>query len=74
MFNCCGKDWKSMCDQFECKVTETQKGIQIDITAKDTSKTESLKAMAKACKDFCGCCQCKNCREAGAAIRQYYGK
>lgn len=73
MFNCCGKDWKSMCDQFECKVTETQKGIQIDITAKDGSKTESLKALAKACKDFCGCCQFNSCREAGAAIRQCYG-
>lgn len=42
--------------QFECKVTETQKGIQIDISAKDASKTESLKALAKACRDFCGCC------------------
>jgi len=56
MFNCCGKDWKTICEQFECKVTETQKGIQIDITAKDASKTESLKALAKACRDFCGCC------------------
>ncbi len=56
MFNCCDKDIKSICEQLECDIKETQKGIQIDITAKDASKTESLKALVKACKDFCGCC------------------
>jgi hypothetical protein len=56
MFDCCGKDRKAISEQFECKVTETQKGIQIDINAKDASKTDSLKALAKACRDFCGCC------------------
>lgn len=55
MFNCCGKEGKSICEQFECKVTETHKGIQVEITPKDASKTESFKAMAKACRDFCGC-------------------
>jgi len=55
MFNCCGKDWKSICEQFECKVTETHKGIQVEITPKDASKTESFKTKAKACRDFCGC-------------------
>jgi hypothetical protein len=55
MFSCCGKDGKSICDQFDCKVTETAKGLQIDLTPKDPSKTDSLKALAKACRDFCGC-------------------
>ena len=56
MFNCCGKDGKSICEQFECKVTETQKGIQINVTPKDASKTESFKALVKTFHDFCGCC------------------
>lgn len=56
MFNCCGKDMKSLCEQLECKVKETQKGIQVDISAKDDSKTESLKTLVKAFHDFCGCC------------------
>jgi hypothetical protein len=56
MFSCCGKDGKSICEQFDCKVSETQKGVQIDLTSKDPSKTDSLKALAKACRDFCGCC------------------
>ena len=55
MFSCCGKDGKSVCEQFDCKVSETQKGVQIDLTPKDASKTDSLKALAKACRDFCGC-------------------
>jgi hypothetical protein len=55
MFHC-GKDAKAFCDQFECKITETQKGIQVEITPKDASKTESFKALAKACSEFCGCC------------------
>jgi hypothetical protein len=55
MFSCCGKDGKSICEQFDCKVTETTKGLQIDLTPKDPSKTDSLKALAKACRDFCGC-------------------
>lgn len=54
MFSCCGNDMKSICEQLECKVKETSKGIQVDISAKDASKTESLKALAKACHDFCG--------------------
>ncbi len=57
MFNCCGKDAKSICEQLECNVKETAKGIQVDISAKDASKTESLKALIKACHEFCGCCQ-----------------
>ncbi len=56
MFSCCGKDGKSIGEQFDCKVSETSKGVQIDITPKDPSKTDSLKALAKACRDFCGCC------------------
>ena len=56
MFNCCGKGAKSICEQLECNVKETAKGIQVDISAKDASKTESLKALIKACHEFCGCC------------------
>ena len=56
MFNCCGKDVKSLCEQRECKAKETPNGIQLEITAKDPSKTESLKALVKGVRDFCGCC------------------
>ena len=56
MFACCGKDMKSLCEQLECQVEETKTGIQVEITAKDASKTESLKAMVKAVRGFCGCC------------------
>ncbi|MBI5778025.1 MAG: hypothetical protein HZA49_01025 [Planctomycetes bacterium] len=56
MFDCCGKDAKSLCEQLNCKVTETSKGVQVEITAKDASKTESLKTLVKALHDFCGCC------------------
>ncbi len=56
MMDCCGNDAKSLCDQLNCSVKETEKGIQVDIAPKDASKTKSLKALIKACKDFCGCC------------------
>jgi hypothetical protein len=56
MLNCCGKDAKSLCEQLECKAKETPKGIQVDISAKDPSKTSSLKALIKACRECCGCC------------------
>ncbi len=56
MFNCCGKDVKSLCEQIECQAKETPNGIQVEITAKDASKTESLKALVKAVRGFCGCC------------------
>lgn len=55
MFNCCGKDGKSICEQLDCQAKETPKGIQVEISAKDASKTESLKALIKAFHDFCGC-------------------
>jgi len=56
MENCCGKDVKKLCEQLKCKVTETPEGIKVDISAKDAKKTGSLKAMIKACREFCGCC------------------
>jgi len=56
MFNCCGKSAKDICEQLDCNIKETQEGIQIEIKAKDPSKTESLKTLIKSCKDFCGCC------------------
>jgi hypothetical protein len=55
MFNCCGKDGKSICEQLDCTAKETPKGIQVEISAKDASKTESLKTLIKALHDFCGC-------------------
>ena len=55
MFNCCGKNAKSVCELLDCKVAETQKGIQIEISAKDPSKTESLKTLIKALHNFCEC-------------------
>jgi hypothetical protein len=55
MMNCCEKDVTSVCDQLECQVKETPTGVQVDIRAKDASKTESLKGLVKACHDFCGC-------------------
>jgi len=56
MFNCCGKEMKSLCDQLECQVKETTNGVHVEIAAKDPAKTESLKALVKAARDFCGCC------------------
>jgi hypothetical protein len=56
MMNCCGKDLKSVCGQLDCEVRETQKGVQIDISAKDAAKADSLKALVKAGREFCGCC------------------
>ena len=47
---------KSFCEQLECKVEETKTGIHVEFTAKDALKTESLKAMVKAVRGFCGCC------------------
>ena len=55
MLKCCGKDGKSFCEQLDCKAKEMSKGIQVEISAKDPSKTESLKALIKAFHDFCGC-------------------
>lgn len=54
MINCCD-GLKSICDQLDCKTEETKDGVKIEIAAKDASKTKSLKALVKACQDFCGC-------------------
>ena len=55
--DCCGIpiDFKSMCKDFNCKVQETEDGIQISLSPKDSSKAEALKSMVKACKELCGC-------------------
>jgi len=55
MFKCCGKDGQSFCEQLDCTVKETPKGIHVEITAKDPDKTGSLKALIKAFHEFCGC-------------------
>ena len=56
MTNCCGIDMKTICEQFNCQINETEAGIQVNITPKDPSKTDSLKGLVKACRDFCSCC------------------
>lgn len=58
MKNCCCTFDTDICSQIECVVKETEKGIQVDIKPKDPAKTESLKALVKACKDFCNCGCC----------------
>ena len=55
MVNCCGTNGGNICEQLECKVTETDKGIRVEVAPKDKTKVASLKALAKGCKDFCGC-------------------
>ncbi len=55
MFKCCGKDGKSVCEQLDCTAKETTTGVQVNIRAKDPSKTKSLKTLIKALHDFCGC-------------------
>ncbi len=54
--NCCGIDAENLCKQLECNIKETKEGIQVDIRPKDSKKVESLKALVKGCRDFCGCC------------------
>jgi hypothetical protein len=56
MFNCCGKDVQSLCGQLACTAKETPNGIHVEIAAKDPAKTESLKALIKSVREFCGCC------------------
>jgi hypothetical protein len=56
MKNCCGIDLENVCNQLECNIKETKDGIQADIRPKDSTKVESLKALAKGCRDFCSCC------------------
>ncbi len=57
MGGCCGTEMKDFCEQLECTVKETDKGIQIEVKPKDPAKIEGLKALAKGCRDFCGCCK-----------------
>ena len=56
MKNCYGIDIENLCSQLECSFKETEKGVQVDIRPKDPEKAESLKALIKGCRDFCGCC------------------
>ena len=49
---CCG----TVKDQFNYECVETEKGVQVNIEAKDPKKTESLKSLMRAHKDLCGCC------------------
>ncbi len=49
------KAFTKVCKQLDYKAKETPKGIQVEISAKDPSKIESLKTLIKALHDFCGC-------------------
>jgi hypothetical protein len=53
---CDSTNLKSLCSKFSYKIKETDTGLQIDVAPKDASKTDSLKSLAKVCKDFCDCC------------------
>ncbi|MDA8130148.1 MAG: hypothetical protein M0011_01455 [Elusimicrobia bacterium] len=55
MKNCCDKNLEKLCGELDCKTTETADGVKVEITAKDPKKTGSLKALVKACKEFCCC-------------------
>jgi len=58
MTDCCDteKSGKCICQELECKVTETEKGFRAEITTKDPAKTKSLKALVKSFRELCGCC------------------
>ena len=47
---------KSICDFANIKVSETEKGVNVEISPKDASKIDSFKALAKAHQDICDCC------------------
>lgn len=51
---CCSCDPKEFCKDFECRAEETEKGITIKITTKDSEKAKALKEMLKAHKTLCG--------------------
>lgn len=59
----CSKDAKtfcgctaSICNEYNYKVEETTKGIQISISPKDPTKVDSFKKTVKACRESCDCC------------------
>lgn len=50
---------KTLGELCNCKITETEKGIQMDIEPKDASKVEEFKAVIKSSSESCGCsCNC----------------
>jgi len=56
MKDCSCFDFSSLCGKLKCDIKETKEGIQVDLKPKDPKKIGSLKAFAKSCRDFCGCC------------------
>lgn len=54
---CCfaSPDLTKMTDKFNIEMSETEKGIRIDVEPKDKTKADSLKNLLKACEDFCDC-------------------
>ena len=54
--NSCCQNMKSICEQIDCTVNETEDGVRIELRAKDKSKKESFKNLLKAFRGFCGCC------------------
>jgi hypothetical protein len=57
---CCGTglSLKSLSEKYDVKVSETEKGIAMEIEPKDKSKVKQFKAFIKASQDYCdcGCC------------------
>ena len=59
MFNCSG-DQKDLCKDFNCKVEQTDKGLNISIEGDDPKKIVALKKMFEASKELC-CGDDKSC-------------
>ncbi len=56
MFGCChGIDLKHDCENYDCNVEYTDKGVTISMNPKDQTKVKSLHALFKACKDLSDC-------------------
>ena len=60
MFACChGSHMKSICDKFDIKISQTEKGVQINAEPKDQSKVKSFQKFVESWKDLCGSdCNC----------------
>ncbi len=57
---CCntGATLKSMCEKYDVKISETDKGITMEVEPKDKSKVKQFKDFIKACRDYCDCDCC----------------
>ena len=44
---------KNLCEDFNCKVTKTDKGIEISFSSDNKEKVEELHKMTDSCKTTC---------------------